>query len=302
MWSRRGFLGAIAATLPMRALAKETPTVTTDLLTRPIPSTGEKLPVIGLGSWQTFDTDDLAPIKPVVAKFLALGGRVIDSSPMYGKSEQAIGRMLADLQKQDPRTPRPFLATKVWTRGKAEGVAQMKRSLARLGVTKLDLMQIHNLVDWQTHLATLRAWKAAGTIRYLGITHYAHGELDAMEKIIEKEKVDFVQLPYSVAERGAEKRLLPAAAAAGVAVLVMEPFAKGALFARVKGKPLPAVAKDLGCTSWAQLFLKFIVGHPAVTCPIPATSKLAHVEDNLGALRGPLPTDAQRKAILAAIG
>lgn len=271
------------------------------IVTRPIPSTGEQLPVIGLGSWQTFDTDDIAPITPVLEKFLALGGRVIDSSPMYGKSEEAIGKMLAALRKADPKLPAPFLATKVWTRGKDEGIAQMKRSLARMGTQKLDLMQIHNLVDWKTHLATLRAWKAAGTIRYIGITHYSSGEFGAMEKIIEKEKIDFVQLPYSVAERGAEKRLLPAAAAAGVAVLVMEPFASGALFGRVKGKALPAVAKDLGCTSWAQLFLKFIVGHPAVTCPIPATSKLKHVEDNLGALRGALPTEAQRKQIAAAI-
>lgn len=276
--------------------------MSSDILMRAIPSTGEKLPVIGLGSWQTFDTDDIAPIKPVLEKFLALGGRVIDSSPMYGKSEAAIGKMLAELRAADPKAPAPFLATKVWTRGKQEGIAQMKRSITRMGTTaKLDLMQIHNLVDWKTHLATLREWKAAGTIRYIGITHYSHGEFDAMEKIVEREKIDFVQLPYSVAERGAEKRLLPAAAAAGVAVLVMEPFASGALFDRVKGKALPAVAKELACTSWAQLFLKFIVGHPAVTCPIPATSKLKHVEDNLGALRGPLPTEAQRKLIAAAI-
>lgn len=300
MWSRRGFLGALAAALPARALAKEVP-VSDDLIRRPIPSTGELVPAVGLGSWQTFDTDDLAPITPVLARFLALGGRVIDSSPMYGQSEAAIGKMLAALRKADPRTPAPFLATKVWTRGKRDGIAQMKRSLARLGTPKLDLMQIHNLVDWKTHLATLRDWKAAGTIRYLGITHYAQSELATMQKIIETERLDFVQLPYSLAERAAEQRLLPAAAAAGVAVLVMEPFASGALFRRVKGKPLPAVAKDLGCTSWAQLFLKFIVGHPAVTCPIPATSKLAHVQDNLGALRGPVPTAAQRERIAAAL-
>ena len=272
-----------------------------DLITRPIPSTGEQLPVVGLGSWQTFDTDNIAPITPVLERFLALGGRVIDSSPMYGKSEAAIGKMLAEIRKANPNAPAPFLATKVWTRGKDDGIAQMKRSMTRMGTTKLDLMQIHNLLDWKTHLPTLRAWKDAGTIRYIGITHYSQGELDTMEKILKTEKLDFVQLPYSVIERDAEKRLLPAAAAAGVAVLVMEPFASGALFSRVKGKALPAVAKDLGCTSWAQLFLKFIVGHPAVTCPIPATSKAKHVEDNLGALRGPLPTEAQRKLIAAAI-
>lgn len=289
----------MAATLPLRAFAKEQPV--SDILTRPIPSTGEQLPVVGLGSWQTFDTDNIASIKPVLERFLALGGRVIDSSPMYGKSEAAIGKMLAEIRKANPKAPAPVLATKVWTRGKTDGIAQMKRSMTRMGTTKLDLMQIHNLLDWKTHLPTLRAWKAAGTIRYIGITHYSHGEFDTMEKILETEKLDFVQLPYSVVERGAEKRLLPAAAAAGVAVLVMEPFASGALFARVKGKALPSVAKDLGCTSWAQLFLKFIVGHPAVTCPIPATSKVKHVEDNLGALRGPLPTEAQRKQIAAAI-
>ncbi|HLL24348.1 MAG TPA: aldo/keto reductase [Kofleriaceae bacterium] len=298
MWTRRSFLGALATTVPVLANArpKEKP-VNSAILTRPIPSTGEQLPVIGLGSWQTFDVDNVAPVQPVLARFLALGGRVVDSSPMYGKSEAAIGKMLAAIEN----APAPFLATKVWTSGKAEGVAQMKRSLQRFGVAKLDLMQIHNLVDWKTHLATLRAWKEAGTIRYIGITHYAHSAFDEMEKILKTEKLDFVQLPYSVAERGAEKRLLPAAAAAGAAVLVMEPFASGALFTRVKGKALPAVAKELGCTTWAQLFLKFIVGHPAVTCPIPATSKLSHLEDNLGALRGPLPTDAQRKAIAAAM-
>lgn len=209
MWSRRGFLGALAAALPARALAKEVP-VSDDLIRRPIPSTGELVPAVGLGSWQTFDTDDLAPITPVLARFLALGGRVIDSSPMYGQSEAAIGKMLAALRKADPRTPAPFLATKVWTRGKRDGIAQMKRSLARLGTPKLDLMQIHNLVDWKTHLATLRDWKAAGTIRYLGITHYAQSELATMQKIIETERLDFVQLPYSLAERAAEQRLLPA--------------------------------------------------------------------------------------------
>jgi diketogulonate reductase-like aldo/keto reductase len=292
MWSRRGFLGVLATTALAHAKRLPAPP---EVLMRAIPSTGEKLPVIGLGSWQTFDVDDTAPVKPVVEKFLALGGRVIDSSPMYGRSETAIGKMLVDLKQT------AWLATKVWTRGKDEGIAQMKRSLSRLGVEKLDLMQIHNLVDWKTHLATLRAWKAAGTIRYIGITHYSHGAFDEMEQIIKTEKIDFVQLPYSAGERGAEKRLLPAAKDAGVAVLVMEPFSKGELFARVKGKPLPAVAKDVGATSWAQLFLKFLVGHPAVTCPIPATSNLRHVEDNLGALHGPVPTEAQRKLIAATL-
>ncbi len=275
--------------------------MSTAIVTRPIPSTGERLPAIGLGSWQTFDVGDPTKVQPVLARFLALGGRVVDSSPMYGRSEAAIGAMLAGIRKADPKAPAAWLATKVWTKGKREGLEQMKRSLARFGVQKLELMQIHNLVDWQTQLATLREWKAAGTIRYLGVTHYAHSAFGELEQIIRKEKIDFVQLPYNAADRAAEQRLLPAAADRGVAVLVMEPFASGALFKAVKGKPLPAVARDVGCTSWAQLLLKFIVGHPAVTCPIPATSKVAHVEDNLGALRGPVPTEAQRAQIVAAL-
>jgi len=274
------------------------------MLTRPIPSTGEPLPAIGLGSWQTFDVADPQTVAPVLARFLALGGRVVDSSPMYGRAEAAIGAMQAAIRKVDrgPASPAAWLATKVWTKGKREGIEQMKRSLARLGAAKLDLMQVHNLVDWKTQLATLREWKAAGTIRYLGITHYAHAAFGELEQIVRTEAIDVIQLPYNAADRAAEARLLPAAADRGVAVLVMEPFASGALFRATKGRPLPAVARDLGCASWAQLLLKFIVGHPAVTCPIPATSKVAHVEDNLGALRGPVPTEAQRKQIVAAIG
>jgi diketogulonate reductase-like aldo/keto reductase len=306
MWSRRDVLrgaglgGLTAITGPARAaLAKDN--VNTAILTRPIPSTGEQLPVIGLGSWQTFDVEDPSKVQPVVARFLALGGRVIDSSPMYGRAEAAIGAMLAAIRKADPKAPAAWLATKVWIKGEREGIDQMKQSMSRMGTAKLDLMQVHNLVDWKTQLATMRAWKAAGTIRYVGVTHYAHSAFGELEQIIRKEKIDFVQLPYSAADRAAEDRLLPAAADRGVAVLVMEPFASGALFKATKGRPLPAVARDLGCTSWAQLLLKFIVGHPAVTCPIPATSKVAHIEDNLGALRGPLPTEAQRKQILAAL-
>jgi diketogulonate reductase-like aldo/keto reductase len=303
MLTRRDLIrgaGLAALAWPARGALAEAP-VNATILTRPIPSTGEQLPVIGLGSWQTFDVDDPSKVRPVVARFLALGGRVIDSSPMYGRAEAAIGAMLAAIREADPKAPAAWLATKVWTKGKRDGEAQMKRSLARLGARKLDLMQVHNLVDWQTHLPTLRAWKAAGTIRYIGVTHHAHAAFEELEQIIRKEKIDFVQLPYNAADRAAERRLLPAAADRGVAVLVMEPFASGALFGSTKGRPLPAVARDLGCTSWAQLLLKFIVGHPAVTCPIPATSKVAHVEDNLGALRGPVPTAAQRTQIIAAL-
>jgi aryl-alcohol dehydrogenase-like predicted oxidoreductase len=289
--NRREILQLAAAgtvALATRAHAKGAP-----MITRPIPSTGEQLPAIGLGSYQTFDTEDVAAVTPVLAKFLELGGRVIDSSPMYGRAETAIGEMLARL------TSSAWLATKVWTTGKAAGIAQMKDSLHKLGVAKLELMQIHNLVDWKTQLATLREWKAAGTIKYVGITHY--GSLDQLQAVVDKEKLDFVQLPYSIANRGAETRLLPACADKGCAVLVMEPFEKGSLFAKVKGKPLPGVAGELACTSWAQLFLKFLLAHPAVTCPIPATSKVKHVEDNLGAMRGPVPTAKQRDAIVKAV-
>ncbi|MDX2093640.1 MAG: aldo/keto reductase [Kofleriaceae bacterium] len=299
MWSRRQLIAAGLATLVPRVGTPKDHM--SDVITRPIPSTKELLPVIGLGSWQTFDVADVAPITPVVDKFLTLGGRVIDSSPMYGRSEAAIGAMLAQIRKAKPNAPTPFLATKVWTSGKDKGIAEMKRSLQRLGVTRLDLMQIHNLLDWKTHLPTLRAWKDAGTIRYIGITHYQESAFDEMERILRTEKLDFVQLPYSVLDRAAEKRLLPAAQAAGAAVLVMEPFERGNVFSQTKGKPLPPVAAELGCTSWAQLALKWIVGHPAVNCPIPATSKVKHVEDNLGALRGAIPTQTQRDAILAAL-
>jgi diketogulonate reductase-like aldo/keto reductase len=269
-------------------------------IVRRIPSSGETVPAIGLGSWQTFDVTDgeVAGVQPVLGRFLALGGRVIDSSPMYGRAEAAIGTMLRRLRTTDARTPTPFLATKVWTTGAKDGIAQMKRSMTRLGVTTLDLMQIHNLVDWKVHLPTLRQWKAAGTVRYIGVTHYQHGAFDDLERIVRTEKIDFVQLPYSVSDRLAEKRLLPAAADAGVAVLVMQPFDSGALFSRVKGKPLPAWAAEIDCTSWAQVFLKFLLGHPAVTAPIPATSKLKHMDDNMGALRGRLPDDALRARIV----
>jgi diketogulonate reductase-like aldo/keto reductase len=270
------------------------------MILRKIPSSGEEIPAVGLGSWETFDIpgDEVAAMTPVVERFLALGGRVIDSSPMYGRAEETIGAMLAAL----PDAPDPFLATKVWTEGGKDGEAQMKRSMKRLGVETLDLMQIHNLLDWKTHLKTLRAWKDAGTFRHIGITHYQHGAFDEMEAILKKEQLDFVQLPYSVVDRAAEKRLLPAAQDAGVAVLVMTPFESGALFSRVKGKAVPDWAAEIDCTSWAQLFLKFLLGHPAVTCPIPATSKVKHLEDNLGAMRGRLPDDAMRERIVKAVG
>ena len=263
------------------------------MLSRPIPRTGEALPAIGLGTWQTFDVGDdgRAPLAEVIAAFLDAGGRVIDSSPMYGRAETVVG----DLLRAAGRVKEPFLATKVWTSGGARGKEQMQESIRKMG--RVDLMQIHNLLDWKTHLPTLREWKAKGTFRYIGITHYGLGSFDDMEQILRKEKVDFIQLPYSAATRAAEKRLLPAAADTQTAVLVMRPFEEGGLFAKVNGKALPAWAAEAGAASFAQLFLKFIVSHPAVTCVIPATANVAHLVDNMGAGRGPLPDAKLREKI-----
>jgi aryl-alcohol dehydrogenase-like predicted oxidoreductase len=272
------------------------------MLTRTIPKSGEKLPVIGLGTWQTFDVgpsaSDRENQKEVLKRFLASGARVIDSSPMYGRAETVVGDLLRELGEE--RTP--FLATKVWTTGHDAGVAQMRDSLRKMGHGQLDLMQVHNLVDWRTHLPVLREWKSAGRIRYLGVTHYQLGAFDQLEKLIREEALDFVQLPYSIARRDAERRLLPAAAEHGTAVLVMEPFESGDLFRRVKGKALPPWAADFDCQSWAEFFLKFILGHPAVTCPIPATSNPHHLEDNLRAGTGRLPDDKTRARMAQYLG
>jgi diketogulonate reductase-like aldo/keto reductase len=267
--------------------------------TRAIPKSGEKLPVVGLGTWQTFDVGSGAgerkPVQEVLAKFLAAGMKVIDSSPMYGRAEEVTGDELAGI-----KDAAPFLATKVWTSGKKEGIEQMERSMRRMRTKRMDLMQVHNLVDVGTHLPVLREWKAAGKIRYLGVTHYQHDQFDAIEKLMKKEKLDFIQIPYSIVDRLAEKRILPVAAETQTAVLVMQPFESGDLFKRAKGKPLPAMAADIDCTSWAQFFLKFIIGHPAVTCPIPATGKPTHLADNVQAAFGRLPDQKQRDQMAAA--
>ncbi|WP_426756542.1 aldo/keto reductase [Myxococcus sp. Y35] len=291
-----GLAAAQPTTKPTGKAAAPSPSRGDAMLTRPIPSTGEALPVIGLGTWQTFDAApaEREPLAQVLRAFLDSGARLIDSSPMYGRSEQVVGELLEKLGE----TKKPFLATKVWTTGKSEGIAQMRESLRRMGHGRMDLMQIHNLVDWRAHLPVLREWKAAGRIRYIGVTHYARSAFDDLERFIREEKLDFVQLPYSVAERDAEKRLLPAAAEHGVAVLVMQPFASGSLFQHVRGRPLPGWAADIDCTSWAQVFLKFILGHPAVNCPLPATSKPSHLADNVRAGFGRLPDEKLRARIV----
>ena len=271
--------------------------------TRRIPRTGEALPVIGLGTWQTFDVgpspSERAPLGQVLEKFFAAGAKVIDSSPMYGRAEQVVG----DLLRESASRAKAFLATKVWTTGKERGIQQMNESFRKMGAERMDLMQVHNLQDWRTHLQTLRAWKAEGRVRYIGVTHYSRSAFDELEQILRKEQVDFVQLPYSIGFRDAEKRLLPAAQETGTAVLVMEPFEKGELFSRTRGKPLPDFAREFDCESWAEYFLKFILGHPAVNCPIPATANPRHVEDNLRAGFGRFPEEpALRKRMIDHLG
>ncbi len=268
------------------------------LMTRPVPSSGEALPVVGLGTWQTFDIGAdpavRAPRREVLRLLLEGGGRVIDSSPMYGRSEAVVGALLAELGARD----QAFLATKVWTRGRAQGVDQMAQSLGRFKTSRLDLMQVHNLVDWQTQLKTLRAWKEEGKIRYLGITHWTSGALDDLAAVIEREPLDFVQLAYSIGVRNAERRLLPLAADKGVAVLINRPYEKGAAFRKVQGARLPAWVAEFGAASWGQFFLKFILAQPAVTCVIPGTAKPKHMTDNLGAGRGRLPDAKQRQMMV----
>ena len=264
-------------------------------LARRVPKTGEAIPAIGLGTWQVFDVasdaKEKAQAEETLKAFVELGGRVIDSSPMYGTSESVTGELAAALGVG----AKLFVATKVWTSGRQAGIRQMEESMRKLRVERLDLMQVHNLVDASTHLATLREWKTAGRVRYLGVTHYHAGAHADLEKIIRPGDVDFVQVNYSLAEPEAGRRLLAAAADSRTAVIVNRPFAEGAMFRRVRGGPLPAWAREIGCASWAQFFLKWILGHPAVTCAIPGTRNPKHVADNLGAASGPLPDEAMRR-------
>jgi diketogulonate reductase-like aldo/keto reductase len=293
--TRRAFLGLMAAAArPVGGEASST-------LERPIPSSGEAIPAVGLGTWRVFDVGAAAsqrdPLKDVLGRFVALGGRVIDSSPMYGTAESVVGDLAGDLGI----TEKLFLATKVWTSGREAGVAQMETSMRRLRARRLDLMQIHNLLDWRTHLATLRAWKEAGRIRYLGVTHYTSSAYDELERVLRSEPLDFVQVNYSLGEREAERRILPVARERGVAVLVNRPFSEGGLFQRVRGRTLPDWAAEFDCASWAQFFLKWILAHPAVTCVIPGTSRPEHLVDNMGAARGRLPDAASRERMTSLI-
>ena len=250
--------------------------------TRPIPSTREALPVIGCGTWIGFDqrpgTAEYKRLPGVLDALFAAGGTVIDSSPMYGRSSG--------------RHDKAFLATKVWTSGREAGIAQMEQSFARLRTRRMDLMQVHNLVDWRTHLATLRGWKDKDRVRYIGITHYTASAYGEVEAVLKAEKLDFLQINYSLDAREAEQRLLPLAAERGVAVIVNLPFGGGGLLRRLRDKPLPPWAGEIGCTSWAQVLLKFVLSHPAVTCVIPGTSRAEHMADNAAAGTGSFPDAA----------
>src|SRR5687767_11931664 len=260
-----------------------------------IPASQEALPVIGLGTWQTFDAGAdaaaRAPLREVLNTFAQAGGRVVDSSPMYGSSESVLGELAAELKLHE----RLFLATKVWTSGREEGVRQMQTSFGRLRAQRMDLMQVHNLVDVASHTRTLQEMKAAGQLRYIGITHYTSSAYAEVERWLKTGQYDFLQINYSLGEREAEHRLLPLATDLKVAVIANRPFAEGALFRRTKGKPLPPWAADLDIGSWAQYFLKWIVSHPAVTCAIPGTGNPKHMQDNLGAGVGALPDEGARK-------
>jgi diketogulonate reductase-like aldo/keto reductase len=271
------------------------------MIERMIGSTGESLPVIGLGTWRTFDVGATSParatLEACVADLASAGGRVVDSSPMYGRAEEVVGDIVATLGLREQM----FIATKVWTAGRRRGIDQMTESMRKLQVRQVDLMQVHNLVDVYTHLETLREWQADGRVRYIGITHYsAHAHAEVV-RVLDAGPVDFVQINYSVAEREAEHRILRLAAERGIAVIANRPFGGGNALGGVRRRPLPPWAADIGCTSWAQLFLKFVVSHPAVTCTIPATSNLAHLRDNLLAGEDPMPDASMREQIVAAL-
>ena len=288
-----GAIGAVGIALP-HGLKAESRVV----IKRAIPSSGELLPVIGMGTSRTFNVGagqaERAPLAEVLKTFFGHGGTVIDSSPMYGSAEEVLG----DLLKATDNQKQLFAATKVWTDGKQAGIAQMERSRRLWGVERFDLMQIHNLHDWEVHVETLKDWKAQGKVRYIGITTSHgrhHGEL---ERALKKERFDFVQLTYNLTERAVERRLLPLAADRGVATLINRPFARGSLFRKVRGKPLPDWASEFDCTSWAQFFLKFVVSHPAATCAIPATSKARHMKDDMDAGFGRLPDLALRRRMI----
>jgi diketogulonate reductase-like aldo/keto reductase len=268
---------------------------------RKIPSNGELLPVVGCGTWRTFDVgakpEDRAPLAEVLRILFEAGGSVIDTSPMYGSAEAVVGDLLAAAGTRD----KAFIATKVWTSGHDNGIAQMRQSMRLLKTDRIDLMQIHNLLDWRAHLPTLRAWKAEGRIRLMGVTHYTQSAHDELEAVLRAEKWDFVQLNYALDDRAVERRLLPLAAERGVAVLVNQPFGGGGLLRKLLSRKLPDWAGEIGATSWAQILLKFVLANPAVTAVIPGTGRPEHMKDNVQAGLGIYPDAAMLKKMLASI-
>lgn len=297
--TRSAFLQLAGAAVAARpALAQTGPR----MQTRKIPSTGQDLPVVGVGTWQTFDIGtapaERAQRAEVLKVLFEAGGSVIDSSPMYGRAEAVVGDLLAEAGTRD----KAFLATKVWTHGKEAGIAQMTESLRRFRTDHVELMQIHNLVDWRAHLPTLRAWKKEGRIGLLGVTHYTESMHDELESVLRQEKFDFVQVNYALDDRGIERRLLRFAQDNGVAVIVNQPFGGGGLLRKLLPKPLPGWAGEIGCTSWAQILLKFVLAQPAVTCVIPGTGRPEHMRDNVKAGSGPYPDRAMLQRMVREVG
>jgi diketogulonate reductase-like aldo/keto reductase len=292
-----GATSALAASQVLRA----SPAVIEKMHSRLIPSTREPLPVVGCGTWRTFDvgqsSDERGRLREVLRILFDNGGSVIDSSPMYGAAESVVGDLLAAMNARGEA----FIATKVWTTGHEPGMTQMRRSMELLRVERIDLMQVHNLVDWRTQLATLRAWKREGRIRYIGITHYTPSAYAELESVMRAEKPDFVQLDYSLDDRAAEQRLLPLAADLGAAVIVNRPFGGGGLLRSVLAKPLPAWSAEIGCETWAQVLLKFVLANPSVTCVIPGTGRPEHMKDNVRAGFGRYPDAALRARMLAVL-
>ncbi|MGR8946593.1 MAG: aldo/keto reductase [Gammaproteobacteria bacterium] len=301
MPNRRGFIrqATVAGLFANTALAFGA----SEIIIRRIAKTSESVPAIGMGTWRTFDVGGNAHAigkrTEVLNRFFEMGGRMIDSSPMYGTSQVVIGQCLAALKKDKKKAkPQPFSATKVWTPGRGFGIRQMRNSADLWGVRHFDLMQIHNLLDWETHLETLKQWRADGKVRYIGVTT-SHGRRhEKLEAIMQSEAIDFVQLTYNILDREVEQRLLPLALERGISVIANRPLRGSLLFDRVRDKPLPPWAQEFDCENWAQFFLKFIVSHRAVTCAIPATSRVDHMTENMGALTGALPNPKHRRQMI----
>jgi len=305
MLDRRQFIGAGGAfaggALAGAALMPGGLGAAEKIATRPIPASGAPLPVLGFGTYRTYDYPDTPEVqrrlRAVTRILFEAGGTILDSSPMYGAAEERAGEALAALGLTD----RAFVMTKVWTSGREAGIRQMRQSLRHFKRDKIELMQVHNLVDWRTQLKTLKAWKERGTFRYIGLTHFTTSSFDDLMRIAKAEGVDFLQFPYSIARRAAERRLLPFCRDAGIATVANVPFGGGGLFGRVRGKSVPDWAKDFGADSWARFFLKYVLGDPALTCVIPGTGKERHARDNVGGGIGRVPTQAERRRMVRVV-